>query len=109
MNGAMKAAFSAKVCQATKFLFYKSECGSMLQFPEALLLFFSPPHLLVQVNAIKLLFRWKSRFPQNLEIEKKFVLVSELAQNCKNIAIFKQNYAAKLFFAFKMAYSCGFS
>ena len=31
--------------------------------------------------------------------------MSELALKCKNNAIFKQNYAQKLFIAFKRAYS----
>ena len=30
----------------------------------------------------------------------------EPTQKCKNNAIFKQNYAHKLFIAFKIAYSC---
>ena len=34
--------------------------------------------------------------------------MSEPAQKCENNAIFKQNYAQKLLFAFKMAYSCCF-
>ena len=32
--------------------------------------------------------------------------MSEPAQKCKNNPIFKQNYRAKLFLIFKMAYSC---
>ena len=35
--------------------------------------------------------------------------MSEPAQKCKNNAVFKQNYPAKLFLIFKMAYSCCFS
>ena len=39
---------------------------------------------------------------------KTFVLMSEPAQKCVNNAISNQNYAQKLFIAFKMAYSCCF-
>ena len=34
--------------------------------------------------------------------------MSKPALKCENNAIFKQNYAQKLFIAFKMAYSCCF-
>ena len=34
--------------------------------------------------------------------------MSEPAQTCENNTIFNQNYAQKLFIAFKMAYSCSF-
>ena len=34
--------------------------------------------------------------------------MSEPTLKCENNAIFKQNYAKKLFIAFKMAYSCCF-
>ena len=34
--------------------------------------------------------------------------MTERAQICENNSIFKQNYAQKLFIAFKMAYSCCF-
>ena len=39
---------------------------------------------------------------------KTFVVMSEPAQKCEKNAIFNQNYAQKLFIAFKMAYSCCF-
>jgi len=38
-----------------------------------------------------------------------FVLMSEPALECENNAIFKQNYAQKLFISFKISYSCHFS
>ena len=59
------------------------------------------------VDVTKLFWR-KSRFPQNLEMEK-IVLMSEPALKCENNASFNQIYTLKLFIAFKMAYSCCFS
>ena len=35
--------------------------------------------------------------------------MSEPALECENNAIFKQNYAQKLFISFKISYSCHFS
>ena len=35
--------------------------------------------------------------------------MSETAEKCENIAIFKQIYTLKLFIAFKMTYYCCFS
>ena len=56
------------------------------------------------VDVIKLFLEEISISP-NLRNWKTFVLMSELALKCKNNAIFKQNYAQKLFIAFKRAYS----
>ena len=43
----------------------------------------------------------KSWFPQNYEIEKKFGLMPENAQNCENkTTYFKQNYTQKQLIAF---------
>ena len=61
------------------------------------------------VDVIKLFFGRKCKFPRNEEIEKKIVLMSGHRTKCEDHASFKQNYALKLFMAFKMAYSCCFS
>ena len=52
------------------------------------------------------LSRFTIDFPQNW---KKFVLMSELVQDCGNIAIFKQICTLKCFIAFQMANFCCFS
>ena len=56
---------------------------------------------------VKNLFWRKSSFPKNLEIEKHLFDVRTCTKMWKQ-CYFNQNYAQKLFIAFKMAYSCCF-